>query len=68
MKIMLYFKGNTDGRVFPRYLGMARFYGRTDQVLLLPIPLNWIIIGFDHAMFFLRRGRAVRCPHCRKAI
>lgn len=68
MKPMFYFKGNTDGRRFPKHLGLARYYGINDTVLLLPLPLNWIVIGFDHAMFFLRRGRVLRCPHCKKAI
>jgi hypothetical protein len=68
MKDQLYFKGNTDGRMFPKYLGLARYYGNTDEVLLLPIPFNWIVIGYDRAIHFLRRGRVLRCPHCRKAI
>lgn len=68
MKIMLHFKGNTDGKRFPTYLGLARYYGINDTVLLLPIPLNWLVIAFDQTVFFLRRGKVVRCPHCRKAI
>lgn len=68
MRLRLYFKGNTDGRKFPWYLGFARFYGRTNDVLLIPVPFNWIVIGFDFALYTLRRGRVLRCPHCRKAI
>jgi hypothetical protein len=68
MKHLFYFRGYPEGRSFPRHLGLARYYGRTDTVLLLPIPLNWLVIGFDHAMHYLKRGRVLRCPHCKKAI
>ncbi len=68
MKPMIYFRGNTDGRKFPSYLGLARYYGTNDTVLLIPIPFNWLVIAYDHALHFLRRGRVLRCPHCKKAI
>jgi hypothetical protein len=68
MKNWLYYKGNDHQRAFPKWLGMARFYSKTDEILLLPIPFNWLVVGFDIALYELRKGRVLRCPHCKKAI
>lgn len=68
-KEYLYFKGDPDGgEAYMKHLGLARYYGERREVLLIPVPFNWIVIGYDHAIHFLRRGRVIRCPHCKKAI
>ena len=68
MKNPFFFKGNTDGQKWSKTLGLARYYGESDQVLLILIPFNWIVIAFDTSLFYVRRGRVLRCPHCKKAI